>query len=56
MRTQKIRSLFIISKLLLMLASIQFNHQPQLDTGEIGDVSSDSVLAAEAVPGYLLVA
>lgn len=39
-----------------MLAAIQFNHQLLLDTGEVGDVSSDRVLATKAVAAKLFVA
>ena len=52
----KHRPLFVISQLFLMLATIQFNHQLLLDKGEVGDVSSNRMLATEAVPGKLFVA
>lgn len=45
-----------MSKLLLVLSAIQVDHQLLLDTGEVGDVSSDRVLATETVPAKLFVA
>jgi hypothetical protein len=53
---QKSASLLVVGNLILMLAAIEFDDYFLLDAGEVGDVGSDGVLAAEAVAVNLLAA
>ncbi len=54
MRLQKSSSLFVIFKLLLMLAAIQFDYYLLFDAGEIGNIFSYRVLATKPVAIKLL--
>ncbi len=42
-------SLFVVILLLLMLSAIQLDYELFFDTGEIGNVFSDRILAAKSV-------
>jgi hypothetical protein len=46
---QKSASLLVVGNLILVLATVEFDDCFLFDAGEVGDVGSDGVLAAEAV-------
>lgn len=54
MQLKKCSPVFIVVEFLLMLPAIQLNHNVLFDTGKIGNISSDRVLAPESMSIQLL--